>query len=49
LAGASLVQIGTASFADPQAALRVISKLGSLCSRLGAKSVADLVGAGKLN
>ena len=49
LAGASLVQIGTASFADPQAALRVISKLGPLCIRLGAKSVADLVGAGKLN
>jgi dihydroorotate dehydrogenase (NAD+) catalytic subunit len=49
LAGASLIQIGTASFADPRAALRVISELDRLGSRLGARSVGDLVGAGQLN
>jgi dihydroorotate dehydrogenase (NAD+) catalytic subunit len=49
LAGASLIQIGTASFADPRAALRVISELDRLGSRLGARSIGDLIGAGQLN
>ncbi|MEX2282016.1 MAG: dihydroorotate dehydrogenase [Gemmatimonadota bacterium] len=49
LAGASLIQVGTASFADPRAALRVISELEHLGSRLGARSIGDLVGAGQAN
>jgi dihydroorotate dehydrogenase (NAD+) catalytic subunit len=49
LAGASLIQVGTASFADPRTALRVISGLERIGSRLGAVSVADLVGSGKPN
>jgi dihydroorotate dehydrogenase (NAD+) catalytic subunit len=49
LAGASLVQIGTASFADPRTALRVISELGSLGARLGAARLEDLLGTGQLN
>jgi dihydroorotate dehydrogenase (NAD+) catalytic subunit len=47
LAGASLVQIGTASFADPRAALRVISELERLVSKLGANHIGELVAAGK--
>jgi dihydroorotate dehydrogenase (NAD+) catalytic subunit len=49
LAGASLVQIGTASFADPRTALRVISELGPLGARLGAARLEDLLGTGQLN
>jgi dihydroorotate dehydrogenase (NAD+) catalytic subunit len=49
LAGASLIQVGTASFADPRAALRVISGLEQSGSRLGAQSIVDLVGAGQVN
>jgi len=48
-AGASLIQIGTANFADPRTALRVISDLGRLAERLGATQIADLVGVGRLN
>lgn len=49
LAGASLIQIGTANFADPRTGLRVISDLGRLGTRLGASRVSELVGAGQLN
>ncbi|HSL69194.1 MAG TPA: dihydroorotate dehydrogenase, partial [Longimicrobiales bacterium] len=48
-AGAALVQIGTASFADPRTALRVISDLERLGTQLGAAQVAELVGAGQQN
>ena len=48
LAGASLVQIGTASYADPRAAGRVISELKRYCERHGVSRVGDLVGAGRL-
>lgn len=48
LAGASLVQIGTASFADPRAAERVLSGMKRLGQRLGASSVAELTGTGRL-
>jgi dihydroorotate dehydrogenase (NAD+) catalytic subunit len=47
LAGASLVQIGTASYADPRAAGRVLSELKHYCERHGVASVAELVGAGR--
>jgi dihydroorotate dehydrogenase (NAD+) catalytic subunit len=46
LAGASLVQIGTATFADPRAALRVLSGLERYGRRSGLADVAGLIGAG---
>lgn len=48
LAGASLVQIGTASFADPRAAERVLSGLKRLSRDLGVTQIRDLVGTGRL-
>lgn len=48
LAGASLVQLGTANFADPRAAERVLSDLKRVCGHLGVDSLSDLVGAGRL-
>jgi dihydroorotate dehydrogenase (NAD+) catalytic subunit len=49
LAGASLVQIGTASFADPRAALRVLSDLERWGSARGLACITDIVGGGVLN
>jgi dihydroorotate dehydrogenase (NAD+) catalytic subunit len=46
LAGASLVQIGTASFADPRAALRVLSGLAGHGRAHGLAGITELVGAG---
>lgn len=48
LAGASLVQIGTANFADPRAAQRVLSGLKRLGRQLGVQHIRELIGAGKL-
>lgn len=45
-AGASLVQVGTASFADPRAALGIVAGLEAWGRRRGIGSVAELVGAG---
>ena len=45
LAGASLVQIGTATFADPRAAQRVVKGLTRYGERAGVANVRDLVGA----
>ncbi|MDA8116508.1 MAG: dihydroorotate dehydrogenase [Actinomycetota bacterium] len=44
-AGASAVQVGTASFVEPRAASRIITELPSLMERLGFSRVSDLVGA----
>lgn len=49
LAGASLVQIGTASFADPRAAPRVIKELGDLAREQGIRSLGELIGAGRID
>ncbi len=46
LAGASLVQVGTASFADPGTAPRVLNELERWLRQEGIGSVAELVGAG---
>jgi len=46
LAGASLVQVGTASFADPRAAARVLSGLNDYMDRHRVGDVRELVGAG---
>jgi dihydroorotate dehydrogenase (NAD+) catalytic subunit len=45
LAGASLVQVGTANFADPRAGLRVLSGLKRWGDRRGVATVTELVGA----
>ena len=48
LAGASLIQIGTASFADPRAAQRVLSDLRGGAD-WGAAHVSELIGSGRIN
>jgi dihydroorotate dehydrogenase (NAD+) catalytic subunit len=45
LAGASAVQVGTATFADPRAPERVLRELGSWAARTGRSSIASNVGA----
>jgi dihydroorotate dehydrogenase (NAD+) catalytic subunit len=45
LAGASAVEVGTATFADPRAPAAVLAGLGGWCRRHGVGRVADLVGA----
>lgn len=45
LVGASAVQIGTATFADPRAPLRITTELQSWCAKQGVSRFAELVGA----
>ncbi|MCU0268174.1 MAG: dihydroorotate dehydrogenase [Acidimicrobiales bacterium] len=45
LAGASAVQVGTASFADPRAVGRVLGDVEAWCRSHGVRSVAELIGA----
>jgi dihydroorotate dehydrogenase (NAD+) catalytic subunit len=45
LAGADAVQVGTATFFEPRASLRVLRELGSWCQRHGVGHVRDLRGA----
>lgn len=45
LAGASGVQVGTATFADPRAVARVIEELESWCRSHEVRSVRELIGA----
>ena len=47
LAGASLVEVGTATFWDPAAPVRIARELDALLPKLGAKQSQDLIG--KLN
>jgi dihydroorotate dehydrogenase (NAD+) catalytic subunit len=44
LAGASAVQVGTATFADPRAVARVLDGLETWCRRHGVRTVGDLIG-----
>ncbi len=44
LAGASAVQVGTASFADPRTVIRVLDGMESWCRRHGVARVASLTG-----
>jgi len=44
IAGASAVQAGTATFADPAATVRIAAELDEFCAREGVASVASLVG-----
>jgi dihydroorotate dehydrogenase (NAD+) catalytic subunit len=45
LAGASAVGVGTATFHDPRASLRVLDELVGWCATHGVMSVADLTAA----
>ncbi|HEY8523451.1 MAG TPA: dihydroorotate dehydrogenase [Acidimicrobiales bacterium] len=45
LAGASAVQVGTATFADPRAPARVLAELRAWAVRQGARCLAEVVGA----
>jgi dihydroorotate dehydrogenase (NAD+) catalytic subunit len=45
LAGASAVQVGTATFADPRAPVRVLAGLAAWARRQRVTSVSDVVGA----
>lgn len=45
LAGASVVGVGTATFADPRATLRILAELARWCDHHGVARVADLTGA----
>ncbi len=45
LAGATAVAVGTASFVDPTATIRVIDGLESFCQETGVAHVSDLTGA----
>ena len=42
--GARAVQVGTATFYDPRAPLRIAQEMAAWCSRHGVASVAELVG-----
>jgi dihydroorotate dehydrogenase (NAD+) catalytic subunit len=44
LAGASAVQVGTATFADPRAPLRVLGEVTEWCTRHGVAAVTDIIG-----
>ena len=48
-AGASLVQLGTASFSDPRASTRVLSELRRLAESMAVTDITELVGAGRLD
>jgi dihydroorotate dehydrogenase (NAD+) catalytic subunit len=45
MAGANAVQVGTATFADPRAPLRVQREVADWCRRHGVRSIDELIGA----
>jgi dihydroorotate dehydrogenase (NAD+) catalytic subunit len=45
MAGANGIQVGTATFRDTRAPLRVLEEMESWCARRGVRSVSDLIGA----
>jgi dihydroorotate dehydrogenase (NAD+) catalytic subunit len=49
LAGASAVQVGTASFRDPGVMQKIIDGLGAYCTEMGVESIRDLTGKVKLD
>jgi dihydroorotate dehydrogenase (NAD+) catalytic subunit len=44
LAGASAVQVGTATFADPRAPVRVLEELEDWCAAHGVGNMSELIG-----
>ena len=49
LAGAAAVQVGTASFLDPAAMIRIIDGLAAYCERHGVARIAELSGAVRID
>ena len=47
LAGATAVQVGTASYRDPHAPLVVLEELEAYCREQGVESIGDLIGAAR--
>lgn len=47
MAGASAVQVGTATFRDPEAPWHVLADLTAWCEREGVRSLAEIVGAAR--
>jgi dihydroorotate dehydrogenase (NAD+) catalytic subunit len=45
LAGATAVQVGTANFVDPTAALRVVDGITEYCHEHGIERASSLIGA----
>ena len=45
MAGASAIQVGTASFVDPDAAVKIIKGIEAFMSENGLKDISELVGA----
>jgi dihydroorotate dehydrogenase (NAD+) catalytic subunit len=45
MAGANGVQVGTATFRDPRAPLRILEEMESWCARRGIRAISDLIGA----
>jgi dihydroorotate dehydrogenase (NAD+) catalytic subunit len=48
IAGATAVQVGTASFWDPRSPLRIAEELGEFCRREGVAKAGDLIGTLKM-
>lgn len=44
LAGASMIQVGTANFVDPQTSIRIVNGLSEYCKKKKIKKISDLVG-----
>ena len=49
IAGASVVEVGTANFWDPQASVRIAMELDGFLEKEGIPNVRDLVGTLKIN
>ena len=47
LAGASAVQVGTATYRDPSAPLRVLEEIEAFCAEQGVESLTELIGAAR--
>jgi dihydroorotate dehydrogenase (NAD+) catalytic subunit len=45
VAGASAVQVGTATYADPRATVRIIDEMAHYCARHKIEAVRSLIGA----
>jgi dihydroorotate dehydrogenase (NAD+) catalytic subunit len=44
LAGASMIQVGTANFVDPQTSIKIVNGLSEYCKKKRIKKITDLVG-----
>jgi dihydroorotate dehydrogenase (NAD+) catalytic subunit len=49
LAGASMIQVGTANFVDPQTSIQIVNGLSEYCKKKKIKRITDLVGKLKTN